>query len=363
MSNRFYVGTRKGLFVVSRSGSGWQISDPHFLGDPVNIVLPDNRDGTLYAALPLGHFGVKLRCSRDDGSTWEECQVPQYPKADDQADGPSDAVSLDEIWCLESAGPDKPGELWCGTIPGGLFHSSDSGQSWTLVQSLWNAPERAHWFGGGKDQPGIHSICVDPRDSNTVTVGVSCGGVWQTQDYGQTWQVRAEGMFAAYMPPDRAGDPTIQDPHMVVQCQSHPDTFWAQHHNGIFVSTDNCRSWSSVENARPSGFGFAVAVHPKDGRTAWFVPATKDECRVPVDGKFVASRTCDGGQSFEVLSDGLPPAPAWHIVYRHALAVDESGTHLAMGSTTGGLRISEDAGDHWTLLSNDLPPVYCVRFA
>ncbi len=359
MTGQFWVGTRKGLFPVTRTASGWDVGDPKFMGDPVNIVLHDARDGSIYAALPLGHFGVKLRRSQDAGRSWSECGVPVYPKSDDPAPG----NSLDEIWSLESAGADKPGELWCGTIPGGLFHSADHGETWTLVESLWNVPERANWFGGGKDHPGIHSICVDPRDSSCLTVGVSCGGVWQSTDSGQTWQLRASGMVADYMPPDRAGDPSIQDPHLVVQCRDAPDHFWAQHHNGIFRSTDNCGTWTRCENAAPSGFGFGVAVHPQDPQRAWFVPAVKDECRVPVDGRFIVTRTSDGAATFEALSAGLPTGKAWHLVFRHALAIDSSGERLAMGSTTGGLWVSEDQGNSWTQLSADLPPVYCIRFA
>ena len=40
---------------------------------------------------------------------------------------------------------------------------------------------------------------------------------------------------------------------------------------------------------------------------------------------------------------------------------DDGGT-LAFGTTTGSVWISEDAGDSWTRLSAELPPVYCVRF-
>src|SRR5215212_7721033 len=60
MSNRLYVGTRKGLFeLMSQRGDGWDIAEAHFLGDPVSAVLAQP-DGTLYAALDLGHFGAKL---------------------------------------------------------------------------------------------------------------------------------------------------------------------------------------------------------------------------------------------------------------------------------------------------------------
>ena len=49
-------------------------------------------------------------------------------------------------------------------------------------------------------------------------------------------------------------------------------------------------------------------------------------------------------------------------MYRHALAVTDDGKMLAMGSTTGGLWLSETAGAKWKCLSAHLPPVYAVRF-
>jgi photosystem II stability/assembly factor-like uncharacterized protein len=109
-------------------------------------------------------------------------------------------------------------------------------------------------------------------------------------------------------------------------------------------------------------FGFAVAVDPNDGDTAWLVPAVKDETRVPVDAKVVVARTRDAGKSWQVLTDGLPQSHAYDITYRHALDVDASGKRLAFGSTTGSLWVTEDAGDSWTCVSRHLPPVYAVRF-
>jgi photosystem II stability/assembly factor-like uncharacterized protein len=137
---------------------------------------------------------------------------------------------------------------------------------------------------------------------------------------------------------------------------------WVQHHNGMFRSTDRGRQWQEIR-AEPSVFGFAVAVHPADPQTAWFVPAVKDECRIPVDGKMVVTRTRDGGKSFEVLREGLPQEHAYDLVFRYALDVDHSGERLAMGSTTGSLWVSEDGGHRWSHVSAHLPPVYQVQFA
>ena len=368
MSDTILIGTRKGLFTLRRRGGPaepWLLDEtPHFLGDPVPMALADPRDGTLYAALSLGHFGVKLRRSDDQGASWQDVGVPAYPPAPapggEQAGEPP---ALVQIWSLETGGADQPGVLWAGTIPGGLFRSEDRGGSWTLMDSLWQRPERAEWFGGGYDHPGIHSVCVDPRDSRRVSVAISCGGVWRTRDSGATWTLCADGMRAAYMPPELSGSPNIQDPHRMARCAAQPDVLWAQHHNGVFRSTDDAASWHEVTGVPPSAFGFTVAVHPADGGTAWFVPAVKDECRVPVDGRLVVARTRDGGHSFEVLSRGLPQRHAYDLVYRHGLAVDATGQRLVMGSTTGGLWISEDQGDSWLALPARLPPVYCVSFA
>jgi photosystem II stability/assembly factor-like uncharacterized protein len=196
-----------------------------------------------------------------------------------------------------------------------------------------------------------------------LTIGVSCGGVWRSEDDGASWRVTSDGMFAEYMPPARRADPVIQDPHRIVQCRANPERLWSQHHNGVFRSDDGGRSWQNVANVKPSVFGFAVAVDPNHGDTAWLVPAQKDQTRVPVDARVVVARTHDAGQSWDVLTRGLPQSHAYDLTYRHALDVDASGRRLAFGSTTGSLWITEDAGDSWNCLSNHLPPIHAVRFA
>lgn len=359
------VASRKGLFVWEGEGTGWRIAALHFPGEPVTSVLADPRDGHWYAALRLGHFGVKLHRSADRGRSWTEVAAPAFPPKPTEGPMADDATpwTVDLVWSLAAGGADEPGVLWAGGLPAGLFRSDDRGASWSLNRPLWDQPGRREWFGGGYDHAGIHSIVVDPRDARHLTLGISCGGVWQTRDAGASWLLTAQGMKADYLPAESADDGNTQDPHALVQCRAQPDALWVQHHCGIYRSTDGGALWQPISAPAPSGFGFAVACDPVNPQRAWFVPAQADVCRIPVDGRLVVLRTDDGGQSFQAFGDGLPQSHAYHLVYRHALDVDATGRVLAMGSTTGGLWVSADAGEHWQELSRDLPPLSTVRFA
>lgn len=354
-SQRAWAATRKGLFELRRQADTWQVARVSFLAEPVSMLLPPDDQGRMLAALNLGHFGTKVHASDDFGASWREVATPAYPEQ--PADAPGVPWKLQQIWALEATG----GTVWAGTIPGGLFRSDDFGASWQLVDALWQRPERQRWFGGGYDAPGIHSICPHPQRSDELLVGVSCGGAWVTRDRGQSWQLQSRGMNAVYMPPEQQADEEIQDPHRIVRCAANPDVLWTQHHCGIWRSTDNAASWHEV-SAPLSSFGFAVAVHPRDADTAWFVPAVKDEQRVPVGAALLVNRTRDGGKTFETLRTGLPQQHAYDLVYRHGLDVGSDGESLLMASTTGHLWSSVDGGERWNAVALNLPPIYAVRF-
>jgi hypothetical protein len=356
MEHRAWIATRKGLFELQRKAGSWVVENISFLGEPVSMVLPPLPSGRMLAALNLGHFGVKLHASDDAGKTWQEVATPTYPPQPEGAAGVE--WKLVQVWALAAAG----GSVWAGTLPGGLFRSDDGGVSWQLIESLWDRPERAQWFGGGYPVPGIHSICPHPTVEGEMLVGISCGGAWKTRDAGASWALSARGMSANYMPPDQASDENTQDPHLIVRCPARPEVLWCQHHNGIWRSGDNAQSWQEITTAPVSNFGFAVAVHPLDADTAWFVPGQADQCRVPVDGALVVNRTRDGGRSFETLHTGLPRQDCYDLVYRHGLAVSPSGHRLMMGSTTGSVWASDDGGERWATVSTHLPPIFAVRF-
>ena len=353
------VASRKGLFVIRGGGTDWRISAHHFPGDPVTQVMTDPRSGHWYAALRLGHFGAKLRKSTDQGTTWFDVGTPAFPPKPTTGPLAEDPMpwNVEMVWSLTPGGPDEPDVLWAGCMPAGLFRSDDAGKTWILNKPLWEDPRRMLWMGGGNDYPGMHSVLVDPRDARCIRVAISCGGVWKSSDAGASWELSARGMTANYVPGEIEDDQNAQDPHRMVQCTAEPDVLWVQHHCGMYRSTDGARLWQSLIPPAPSDFGFAVACDPTNPLRAWFAPAQSDTFRYPVDGRMVVTRTEDGGQTFEVLDNGLPGQDAYHLVYRHGLALAPDASTLAMASTTGGLWISPDAGNHWHCVSRDLPPV------
>jgi photosystem II stability/assembly factor-like uncharacterized protein len=366
---KLLIGTRKGLFVVENK----QITSHHFQGEPVSQVLVDPRDQSWLVALNLGHFGVKLHKSADHGKTWMALAAPAFPKKPVAGEVDFEAYKDDPIpwnveliWSLASGCANEPNTLWAGCMPAGLFKSTDGGLSWALNTPLWRDPRRQQWMGGGNDFPGIHSVVVDPRDSKHITLGISCGGVWQTFDGGETWVLTAQGMKSDYTPPELEDDPNLQDPHCVVACASKPDVLWVQHHCGIYRSTDGGNFWQQITTLIskdfPSVFGFAVAADPTNPLRAWFAPAVKDQFRYPVDGKLVVTRTDDGGKTFQAFGQGLPQTHAYDLIYRHGLAVAPNGQDLAMASTTGSMWVSGDAGESWSVVSQNLPPVAVVKF-
>lgn len=365
---RALISTRKGLFTLTVDGGQCQLSKPEFPGVQVIHAVGDPRDGACYASLGHGHFGAHVHRSDDGGNTWVEVAAPEYPPKPDnlveinQMTQQEIKWATELIWVIEPGHADEPGVIWAGTVPGGLFRSPDRGGTWELVDAFWSLPNRPLWFGGGFGDPGIHSIVIDPRQPGHLSVAISSGGVWRSADGGKSWDPRTTGMRSTYVPDEIADHPDNQDPHRVVRPAADPDVLWCQHHEGIWRSTDNGDHWVRIEQAGPSTFGFAVAAHPHDPDTAWFVPAISDMDRVPVDAKLVVTRTRDGGQTFDVLTDGLPQQHAYDLVYRHGLAVDGTGEQLLMGSTTGGLWYSANGGDAWTTVSTNLPPINAVNW-
>ena len=353
------AGTAKGLLVYEKGPQGWIVQTIHFSGCPVSMVYQDVRDNTWWVGLSHRHWGEKLHYSKDQGKSWKEVSEPSYSGYFYKGDK---AATLKRTWVMEQAGHDKPGCLWLGTEPGGLFYSEDGGETFHLVESLWNHPSRANenqWFGAGKDFPFIHSIVVDPRDSNHLYIAVSCAGVFESLDGGTTWQPKNNGLVATYLP-----NPQVEighDPHRLLQCRKHPDVLWQQNHCGIFRTTNGGETWKDVSSKDGYPYyGFCLAIDTENPDQAWVIPAESDLMRIPLHHEFKVFHTPDGGLSWNATGKGLPPPPSFDLVLRHGFAKMEN--LLAFGTNNGNLYVSEDNGLHFFSLSHHLATVNHVAW-
>jgi hypothetical protein len=356
------ISSRKGLLQMDTLTG--QILSHHFPGEAVSRFFQDPRDSAWYACLNLGHFGAKLHRSINQGASWQEISCPAFPEKPEAGFWADDVTpwSVGHVWCLAAGHVDEPGVLWAGCMPAGLFRSIDNGQTWQLIESLWLDERRKEWMGGGNDHPALHSILVDPRNAQHITVAISCGGIWTSFDAGATWTLIGAGQRATFLPEELAGSLNGQDPHRLVANIPNPDTHWISHHCGIFVSRDGSQHYQQLMPPAGYDFGFAVAVDPNNARRAWFVPAIADLKRYPINSALAVMRTDDGGSSFQLYRQGLPQQNCFDLVYRHSLVVDNSGQQLAMASTTGNLWSSTNAGESWQQLASSLPPVAALDF-
>jgi hypothetical protein len=393
MSDHILLATKKGTIILDRRNGRWTPRPIAHAGMAVSYAARDPRDGTIWACMDDAHWGPSLMRSRDEGATWEDASRIAYPKGAryieqlipdpkvmEEAQKPIryKPAALMKVWVLGFAGPDQPGVIHAGTLPGGLFTTRDAGETWELNRPLWNHESRGgdlfageatsqnQWGGTpaamayGEFVPGIHSVVIDPRDSNHIYVAVSCAGVIETRDGGETWAGCNRGMLNDYLPNPEAE--WGHDPHFVALCPAEPDRLWQQNHTGVFTSDDGARTWQRVsEKGVAVHFGFPIAADEKDGKTAWVVPLRSDQERMTIGGGMFVARTTDGGASWLTFREGLPVEHCYDVVYRHAF--DASGSRLCFGSTTGNVFVSEDRGESWRCVGNHLPPVHSVRFA
>ncbi|TMK80438.1 MAG: exo-alpha-sialidase [Actinobacteria bacterium] len=351
MSLAILVGTRKGLFVI-RGDEGrrkWTVEEPVLPGWDVFHAIA--HDGTAYVAANNFVYGATVQRSTDFGKTWERGEGLGLPE--------ESGLTLEKAWHVEPGSDDT---LWLGAAPGVLFRSEDKGESWETVQSLLDEPTRERW------QPGAggmctHSIQIDPENEQTMYVGISAAGVFRSEDGGDSWTPANKGTAADFMPDDPFPE-VGQCVHKLLVHPAKPERLWQQNHCGVYRSDDRGENWDRLEgNGLPNGFGFPLALHPRDPDVALVVPEDGAENRVTSDGRLGVYKTTDGGKSWQLSSKGLPE-PAWGAVMREGMSydrLDPSGVYL--GTQSGSVFVSPNEGEEWIEAASQLPPILSVEVA
>jgi photosystem II stability/assembly factor-like uncharacterized protein len=350
------VGTRKGgfIFTSDKERKRWSRSEMLFKSWNMMHMMYDERDGRMHAAVSHFVYGSTTQYSDDMGQTWTQSPaVPSFTRpsksghpfgtVEEYFAGKPAKEGMEEVikvWNITAGRADEPGVLYAGVQPAALFRSEDRGESWSLVEGLYDHPQRGQWSPGAGGLC-LHTIVLDPRDRNRMGIAISAAGFYRSEDGGQNWQPRNKNVLADFQP-DKYPE-FGQCVHKVAMHPARPDVLFQQNHCGVYRSDDFGDDWADIYTGKlPSRFGFPIAVHPHDPHTVYIILEESDEFRMSVDGKFSVWRSRNDGESWERLSQGLPEN-AHVVVLRDALAtdnLDQAGIYA--GTDTGQLVYSRD---------------------
>jgi serine/threonine protein kinase len=352
------IGTTKGAFILRSNiqRRHWEVGGPYFHGHNVYALAYDGRERRQRIwASTQNYWGTFLRSSDDFGKSWTNPQEApiRFP--------PDTGTSLKNIWQITLGRGEEPNVLYCGVEPAALFESRDAGETWSLNRGLFDHPHRPRWMPGNGGL-ALHSVVLDPADRRRMYVAISSGGVYRTDDGGQTWTPQNQGVRATFMPnkyPEFG-----QCVHKIAMHPSRPERLFLQNHWGVYRSDDRAATWRDIAHGVPSDFGFALLVHPREPDWVYIIPVESDEFRCACDGRLRVYRTRNAGSSWEPLARGLPQKGAYETVLRDALSNDElDPVGIYFGTRSGQVFGSRDEGRSWEKIVEGLPSVVCVRNA
>ncbi len=369
MAGILWIATRKGAFALRPDArrKAWKLSGPQFLGHVIHHIVADPRDPKfVLMAAKTGHLGPTVFRSADRGKTWNEAaQPPAFRKATPG----EDARAVQAAFWLTAGHASERGTWYAGTSPAGLFRSEDGGAKWEPVAGFNDHPLRPKWATGFGTPGGelLHSVLVDPRDARHLYIGISIGGIFESNDAGKSWAPLNGGVAADFLPDDTVD--YGHDPHLIVQHPLRPDRLYHQNHCGIYRIDRPDRHWVRIGKTMPKKIGdvgFPIVLDPDDPDVAWVWPMDGSTVwpRTALGGKPAVYMTRNAGKSWRRLDQGLPRSQAWLTVFRQAMCIDAGKPRgLYFGTTNGEVWGSNNAGETWRCIVRNLPQIFSVTCA
>ena len=242
--------------------------------------------------------------------------------------------------------PDHPNTIYAGAACGGVFKSTDDGNSWTPIFDEQGAPS-------------IGALAIHPKDPNILYVGTGEAngsgdsypgtGIYKSTDGGGTWIHL--GLEQSYHIGRIAIHPLHPETVYVAACGK---LFGTNPERGVYRSTDGGATWEQKLFITDSTAAIDVAVDPTDPQVVYAAmwERLRDPGRRRVGGPTSGiHKSTDGGDTWHQLTGGLPApgdtvgriglsvcASSPNVIY--AMYCDDPGDFM-------GLYKSTDFGQIW----------------
>lgn len=245
--------------------------------------------------------------------------------------------------------PGDPATYYMGAAGGGVWRTEDAGQTWANLSD--------GYFGGS-----IGSIAVSEWDPNVIYVGggevtvrgnVSHGsGMWKSTDRGATWQ--------------NLGFEASQHITRIVIHPRDPDVVYAavlghlygpSEERGVYRSTDGGENWERVLFANADAGAVEMCMDPSNPRilfaSTWRVRRTPWSLSSGGEGSSIW-KTTDGGDSWEEIigNEGMPEGTIG-ISGVSVSAADPRRVYAIIEAEEGGVFRSDDGGETWRRINTE----------
>ncbi|MFT6000580.1 MAG: photosystem II stability/assembly factor-like uncharacterized protein [Neolewinella sp.] len=244
--------------------------------------------------------------------------------------------------------PGKPNLYFFGSSGGGVWKTTDGGQTWTNISD-------GH-FGGSIGAVAVHesnpNIIYAGGGEKTVRGNVSYGyGVWKTIDGGKTWEQMGlkDSRHISRIRIDK-NDPNLV--YAAVMGDLYKDT----EERGIYKSTDGGKNWKRVLFAGAGAGAVDLSIDPSNPRvmfaSTWKIRRTPYGLDSGGEGSALW-RSTDGGDTWTDISanKGLPKG-LWGINAVAVSPVDGNRIYALIENDKGGIYVSNDGGDTWSARSD-----------
>lgn len=333
---RLLVGTRNGVAVLERDGArrDWRLSQRALEGQHISSLLVEPTSGAVFAGVHWGGLFV----SQDGGRTWE-------PR--------SDGITQQHVFTVRlQVRPDGRTRVYAGTEPVSVYWTDDLGRTWHDLPSLRDVPGQENWtFPPPPHVAHTKTVAFDPRDPETFFVGVEQGGLFKTSDGGQTW-TELQG-FSSLGDPIYSDVHQI-----LLHPSRPSEIFMPTGAGVYFSPDSGESWQELTGGGFRIGYPDQLVFSPEDDRVIFLAGSreTPSSWRHSHQAHGVVLRSGDGGRTWDTCGQGIPDDLHANIEALGSVAYP-GGYALFGGTTDGDVLTSEDRGETWQTVVRGLDPV------